>query len=96
MAEPTKIEVEGGSVRVEWDDGRSDVMSAAELRLACPCAGCREPGVRERLAAAGLSGVSVTGARLVGGYAVGFTFGPDGHATGIYSFSLLRTIGEPT
>jgi DUF971 family protein len=35
----------------------------------------------------------VQGGRLVGGYALSLTFGPDGHATGIFPFGLLRSLG---
>ncbi len=32
--------------------------------------------------------------QLVGSYAINLTFSPDGHATGIFSYPLLREIGE--
>jgi ATP-binding protein involved in chromosome partitioning len=92
VADPARIEVDGPTVTIEWDDGRVDALDATALRLACPCAGCREPGSAGKVAAVG--SVSVTGARLVGGYALNLTFGPDGHATGIYPFTLLRDLGE--
>jgi DUF971 family protein len=92
MADPARIEVDGPTVTIEWDDERVDVLDASALRAACPCAGCREPGGPGRLTAAG--SVSVTGARLVGGYALNLTFGPDGHSTGIYPFTLLREVGD--
>jgi ATP-binding protein involved in chromosome partitioning len=92
VADPARIEVDGTTVTIEWDDDRVDVFDATVLRLACPCAGCREPASTAKVAAAG--SVSVTGARLVGGYAINLTFGPDGHATGIYPFTLLRDLGE--
>jgi DUF971 family protein len=90
MAEPVKIEIEGGSVRVTWDDGRRDDLAADVLRTACPCAGCREPAGRRPQPGR----VAVVDARLVGGYAVNLTFGPDGHATGIFPYGLLRSLGE--
>jgi DUF971 family protein len=94
VAEPLRIAVEGDTVRIEWDDGRHDTLAASALRAACPCAGCREPAETARLAspAAG-EGVTVQGGRLVGGYALSLTFGPDGHATGIFPFGLLRSLG---
>lgn len=95
MPDPARIEVDGAVVRVEWDDGRTDEISAHTLRLACPCAGCREPGARERLAAFDPDSFTVRSARLVGGYAVGFAFGPDGHSTGIFPYALLREVGDP-
>lgn len=95
MVEPVTIEVERDAVRITWDDGLVADLPAAVLRAACPCAGCREPGARERLLASEAAQSTVTDARLVGGYAVGLTFGPDGHATGIFPFPLLRGLGEP-
>ena len=38
--------------------------------------------------------IRITAARVVGSYAVSFTFSPDGHATGIFPFDLVRTVGE--
>ena len=38
-------------------------------------------------------GVSVTGWRIIGGYAVQFDFS-DGHNTGLYPFDYLRTLGQ--
>lgn len=90
---PERIDVDGQLVRVAWDDGREDTLSAATLRLACPCAGCREPGAREPLRLVDAAVYTVTAARLVGGYAINFTFGPDAHATGIFPYELLRELG---
>jgi DUF971 family protein len=97
MVEPARIEVEGATVRIEWDDGRHDVLPATVLRAACPCAGCRErKGVPFPGVAGTEQGITVLGARLVGGYALSLTFGPDGHATGIFPFALLRSLGDGT
>lgn len=97
MFEPAKIEVEGATVRIEWDDGRHDVLPAPVLREACPCAGCRERrGAPVPDDAGSGQGTTVLGARLVGGYALSLTFGPDGHATGIFPFALLRSLGDDT
>lgn len=67
-----------------WDDGSRQRIPAAILRAACPCAGCRGSH-----AVADPGAVEVRGARLVGEYAVAFSFGPDGHGAGIYPFDLL-------
>lgn len=89
MVEPVRIEIEDGAMTITWDDGRRDDLPGSLLRRSCPCAGCREPGGMNAHESA-----RVLDARLVGGYAVGLRFGPDDHATGIFSFSLLRTLGE--
>jgi DUF971 family protein len=97
---PERIEVDGDLVIFTWDDGGSSRFSAADLRAACQCASCREPSGMAATSAV-LSGpdrVTITDARLVGGYAVAFTFAPDGHGTGIYPFERLHSMppGEGT
>lgn len=92
---PDRIEVEDGArVTITWDDGAVTELGAGELRAACPCATCREPYGRARTEAvlAGPIEVTITDTRLVGGYALGFVFGPDGHRTGIFPFGLLRSL----
>jgi DUF971 family protein len=90
---PQRIEVESGlTVTLTWDDESVSTFTAAELRAACPCAGCREPAGEQatRLIVGGLEPVTIDTAALVGGYAINFVFGPDGHGTGIYPFAELR------
>jgi DUF971 family protein len=89
MESPVRIEVEPSALEIAWPDGSSERLLAAELRRSCPCAGC---GTRP---APHPEDASITTARLVGDYAIAITFGPDGHATGIFPFDLLRTIGAP-
>lgn len=87
---PQRIEVQNGAeMTITWEDDRVDRFSAAILRSACPCAGCRE-------VATAVPNTTIDEVRMVGNYAIGVTFGPDGHATGIYPFDLLRSLGaEP-
>ncbi len=87
MESPVRIEVEPASVLLQWPDGSSERLAAATLRRSCPCAAC---GTGR---AADASAATITTARLVGDYALGITFGPDGHATGIFPFDLLRSLG---
>lgn len=87
MQIPRRIEVgEGSTLVVAWTDGREDRLEAETLRIACPCAACGGDAVA--------SGASIVGVRLVREYALGITFGPDGHSTGIFSFDLLRRLGD--
>lgn len=98
MVLPLRIEVtDKTGVAIEWDDGTSSDLGAREIRAACMCAGCREPAGEKATAAvlAAETPVTIEEARLVGGYAVSFVFGPDGHGTGIYPFEALRSLGEP-
>lgn len=90
IPEPRKIEVSAGEVlRIDWEDGATTSMTAAELRACCPCAGCRthasDGGETRDYGAA-----KIESTVLVGTYALGFTFSPDQHGTGIYSFEMLR------
>ena len=84
MDVPQRIEIEEGTrVLITW-----------ELRRACPCAGCREPDGRTRIdtVLGGPAPVTISDAKLVGGYALGFSFAPDGHSTGIFSFDVLKSL----
>jgi len=89
MESPVRIEVEPTALDVVWPDGTEERLRAADLRRSCPCAACGTRPVQDPERA------SILTARLVGDYAIGLTFGPDGHATGIFPFDLLRTIGAP-
>lgn len=76
--------VAGATLTLLWEDGRRQDIPAARLRAACPCAACRgEHPVPDPAA------VAVRSARIVGEYAVAFSFAPDGHGAGIYPFDLL-------
>ncbi len=94
---PERIEIEEGSrVIITWDDGGVTEATAAELRAGCPCAACREPDGRERTEAVlgGPVEVTIADSRLVGGYALGLVFSPDGHSSGIFPFDVLRRLGS--
>jgi DUF971 family protein len=98
MEVPESVEVrQGEEVVLSWPDGSATVLSARTLRAGCKCATCREPaGMRATVAVLeGDAAIRIADARLVGTYAVSFRFEPDGHDTGIFSFDLLRALGEP-
>lgn len=97
MEVPQRIEIgDGDTMVLTWADGTATSLTAPALRTACPCAGCREPSGAAAIvrALAGDEPIRITAARLVGSYAVHLTFSPDGHATGIFPFDLLREVGE--
>jgi DUF971 family protein len=80
------------AVVVTFDDDVEAVFPVAELRAACPCAGCR--GQRERGQQAwpqpGQPAViSVVDAELTGAWGISLRWS-DGHDTGIYSWDVLR------
>jgi DUF971 family protein len=88
-AEPLRIEViESAELQIEWSDAVTTAMTSAQVRAACPCAGCRALPETERVPAS-YPDVTIDAVALVGSYAVSFVFGPDGHSAGIYSFSDL-------
>ena len=93
MITPTKIDVQQGKrLVIEWQDGRVDTIEATALREACPCASCRTARIPPPPPDPATWRIS--GANLVGGYAINVIFAPDGHATGIYSYEMLREIGD--
>jgi DUF971 family protein len=91
--EPTSIELKDGKVLViTWDDGRVDQMTAIDLRISCPCASCGTSTIP--LVPALMANTHIQDVQFVGAYAINLKFSPDGHATGIFSYPLLREIGE--
>ncbi|NNC75343.1 MAG: DUF971 domain-containing protein [Acidimicrobiia bacterium] len=93
MDVPVRISVEGGSqVVIEWETGSPSTISARDLRAACVCATCRETSGEEATRLVLEGDVGIVEAALVGGYAVTFTFSPDGHGTGIYPYDVLRSM----
>jgi len=92
---PVEIEKVGDrEVRILWEDGHVSRYANVDLRLACACAGCVEEFTGERRITPDqiASDVRPTAMELVGNYAVQITWS-DGHATGIYTFERLRSMG---
>lgn len=95
MEVPARLEVEEGERLVlTWENGSRTVLGARQLRAACHCASCRTESGRRATEAVLQGEVKIADARLVGAYALGLTFEPDGHRTGIFSFELLRELGS--
>lgn len=93
MHEPKTVELKGGiELIVTWDDERRDHLSAAMLRASCPCAECRV--AVPPLQTTQFEATTILNVAFVGGYAINLSFSPDGHATGIYPYGLLRYFGE--
>jgi DUF971 family protein len=97
--QPEKFEVIGEFLAIRWSDGTETVVSLEVLRRACPCAACSgETDVTGRLhrpapAALGENSFQVVRWARVGTYAVAPTWA-DGHETGIYTFAMLRELGD--
>ena len=81
---------------IAWDDQSHSRLGGDRLRWACPCAECRgEGGVPGRLDEAPEltdAELRLTDVVLVGQYALQIAF-QSGHATGIYTFRHLRSLG---
>ena len=86
-------------MEITWEGGDRTEYSGEQLRWACPCAECRgEAGSTGRLSRVDrLSDdeLRIKDVTLVGQYALQIAF-ESGHATGLYTFPLLRRLGETT
>ncbi|MBN1964972.1 MAG: DUF971 domain-containing protein [Anaerolineae bacterium] len=100
---PTNIDVDrdAGEMRITWHDGRTCAYPLANLRAACPCAGCRghEKMGREFdpvhiLALQPERAYGLEQVEVVGNYALQF-FWDDGHHTGIYTWEYLYRLCPP-
>jgi DUF971 family protein len=78
---------------IEWEDGHRSAYSGDQLRWACPCAECRgeagAPGRLSRVKSLDPEELRLQDVSLIGQYALQIAF-KSGHATGLYTFSLLR------
>lgn len=85
------LDCDEGGLILGWADGSGQRLAARDLRLACPCAQCRDEVTRERLLDPDSVPLDlrITRIRSVGNYALGLAFS-DGHDTGIYTFKALR------
>jgi DUF971 family protein len=78
----------GRRLDVVWLDGSTGTVSAQTLRVESPSAEVQGHHPSQRRAVTGKEQVRIVAADPVGRYAVRLTF-DDGHATGIYTWTLL-------
>jgi len=82
-------------MEISWEGGHQSVYSGAQLRWACPCAECRgeagAPGRLARVTNLSPEELRIQDVSLIGQYALQIAF-QSGHATGLYTFSLLRAL----
>ncbi len=92
---PTSIELDRTShLKLGWTDGLTAVFGITDLRLACPCAGCRnrrDQGLRA--IPEDPRPIAATQVRLVGSYALGIDW-VDTKCNSIYTFDILRQWAE--
>ena len=95
--EPTNVDIDRHTrVTVTWDDGRVSEFALDDLRANCQCAECR--GLRDRGEDAwprpgSPDRAEVVAAEPVGAWGLSIVWN-DGHATGIYTWDMLRAWGS--
>jgi DUF971 family protein len=96
---PTEVSVftKRRQLVIAWSDGRESSLGWELLRWNCPCATCSgelgQPGVLQFTKSLSPEQTTMVDLREVGRYALQPIW-QDGHDTGIYSFDLLRRLGE--
>lgn len=99
---PTNLARVGADrLSIAWSDGTTRLYRIEDLRKACPCATCREKRSQPPppatflpiLTQAEARPLTLLGMQPVGNYAYSLNFS-DGHDTGIFTFELLRQMGE--
>lgn len=79
-------------IDIVFADGHRCWFELEELRIGCPCAGCRterEMGREPWPTPRSPLPLTITDAELVGAWGISITWN-DGHRTGIYSWEVLR------
>lgn len=80
-------------LEVAWADGTHYELPCEYLRVFSPSAELRGHGLVEPMLIGGKREVNIARIQPVGRYAVRLVF-DDGHDTGLYTWSLLRELGE--
>ena len=98
MTNPKDIQVVGNELAILWEDGTESYITAPLLRAASPSA--ETAGERDIFGKQyggetnqDYAGVEIVNWQFVGNYAIRFRFS-DGHATGLYSYELLKQLGK--
>lgn len=96
MPRPTQINRSGShDVEIVWDDGRRVVYPSRPLRLACPCAMCKDEMTGERIVTDNALPILTYPTKIdrVGSYAIQIHWS-DNHSTGIYTWELLSELAD--
>ncbi|MDX1635543.1 MAG: DUF971 domain-containing protein [Marinobacter sp.] len=88
-----KIRKQSRLMRLEYTDGKVHELPFELLRVYSPSAEVRGHGNGPGKLQTGKRDVLVTGAAMVGNYALKLTFS-DGHDSGLFSWDYLRELGE--
>lgn len=92
--EPAKIEIpQTGELHLTWKDGTKTQVDPFTLRLNCPCATCVDEVTGKRIIQPEMikMDIKVFEAGVIGRYGVSLKFS-DGHGTGIFKFTKLKTM----
>jgi DUF971 family protein len=81
------------ALEVAFDDGVRYTLPCEYLRVESPSAEVQGHGPGQRVLVPGKKHVNITAIEPIGNYAVLLRF-DDGHDSGLYSWSLLRELGE--
>ena len=79
-------------LEIAFDDGKRFKLSCEFLRVHSPSAEVRGHGTGQEVLQTGKKGVTIQAVEPVGNYAVKLVFS-DGHATGLYSWDYLYSLG---
>jgi DUF971 family protein len=95
MPQPTHIKLRTRSrlLEVAFDDGRQFELPFEYLRVFSPSAEVTGHGGGEGVLQTGKEAVAIERIEPVGNYALRLHF-DDGHNTGLYSWTVLRELGE--
>ena len=93
--------IDEATICFEWNDGKTQELTAGQLRECCPCATCREKRTAPAQDPLQLPVISheeaqpltISAMKPVGNYAYQVTFS-DGHDTGIFTFERLRAMDD--
>jgi DUF971 family protein len=101
---PTNLtRIDDQHIQIDWSDGQVRQYTVKQLRDECPCATCRERRTEQAptgnplqltvLSPMEARPLRVQAMKPVGHYAYNIVFS-DGHDSGIFTFELLRELGE--
>ena len=108
--QPVEIKRLGSrGITISWSDGQQHEISSSVLRNNCPSASSkaargdtghdkpltRKPSALKIVEATEADSLSLEKIWLIGNYAIGMRW-KDGHDTGIYPYSLLYALGNPS
>ncbi len=89
---------DGQTLVIKWQDNLEHAISSFNVRFACPCAHCVDEITGEKIIKESdvPSDVKIMESVPVGRYGFRFSFSDPspGAGAGIYTFSLLRKLGE--